>query len=68
MVQKSCSAGFGALVAVSAPTALAIEQARLAGLMLVGFARSGRHVIYHAGNRTQQDNNSHQVNTARVAG
>ncbi|WP_020680905.1 formate dehydrogenase accessory sulfurtransferase FdhD [Marinobacterium rhizophilum] len=68
MVQKSCSAGFGALVAVSAPTALAIEQARLAGLMLVGFARPGRHVIYHPGNRTPQDNNSHQVNTARAAG
>jgi formate dehydrogenase accessory protein FdhD len=34
MVQKSCSAGFGALVAVSAPTALAIEQARLAGLVV----------------------------------
>lgn len=68
MVQKSCSAGFGALVAVSAPTALAIEQARLAGLMLVGFARPGRHVIYHPGSRSTQDNNSHQVNTARAAG
>ncbi len=47
MVQKCASAGIGCLVAVSAPTSLAIEQARQAGLMLVGFARSGRHVIYH---------------------
>ncbi|WP_084783923.1 formate dehydrogenase accessory sulfurtransferase FdhD [Marinobacterium aestuarii] len=68
MVQKTCSAGIGALVAVSAPTALAIEQARLGGLMLVGFARPGRHVIYHPGNPGQQDNNPHSVNTARAAG
>lgn len=47
MVQKSASVGIGCLVAVSAPTSLAIEQARQAGLMLVGFARKGRHVIYH---------------------
>lgn len=47
MVQKCAAAGIGCLVAVSAPTSLAIEQARQAGLLLVGFARSGRHVIYH---------------------
>ncbi|MEQ9462853.1 MAG: formate dehydrogenase accessory sulfurtransferase FdhD [Haliea sp.] len=48
MVHKSCAAGMGALVAVSAPTSLAIEQARIAGQLLVGFARPGRHVIYHS--------------------
>lgn len=47
MVQKCASAGIGCLVAVSASTSLAIELARQAGLMLVGFARPGRHVIYH---------------------
>lgn len=47
MVQKAASAGFGCLVAVSAPTSLAIEQAQHAGLKLVGFGRAGRHVIYH---------------------
>lgn len=47
MVHKSCAVGIGALVAVSAPTSLAIEQARIAGQLLVGFARPGRHVIYH---------------------
>ncbi|RTR02331.1 formate dehydrogenase accessory sulfurtransferase FdhD [Halomonas nitroreducens] len=47
MVHKSASAGIGALVAVSAATALAVDQAREAGLLLVGFARPGRHLIYH---------------------
>ncbi|WP_111414920.1 formate dehydrogenase accessory sulfurtransferase FdhD [Billgrantia lactosivorans] len=47
MVQKCAAVGIGCLVAVSASTSLAIEQARQAGLMLVGFARPGRHVIYH---------------------
>ncbi|MEX0606242.1 MAG: formate dehydrogenase accessory sulfurtransferase FdhD [Marinobacter sp.] len=49
MVQKSAAVGIGCLVAVSAPTALAVAQARKAGLMLVGFARPNRHVIYHPG-------------------
>ena len=48
MVQKSAAAGIGCLVAVSAPTALAISQARKAGMMLVGFARPERHVIYNS--------------------
>lgn len=46
MVQKSASVGVGTLVAVSAPTALAIREARKSGMNLVGFARPGRHVIY----------------------
>ncbi|HCR99152.1 MAG: formate dehydrogenase accessory sulfurtransferase FdhD [Halomonas sp.] len=47
MVHKCASVGIGALVAVSAATALAVEQAQAAGLLLAGFARPGRHVIYH---------------------
>lgn len=47
MVHKSCALGIGALVAVSAPTSLAIEQARAAGQLLIGFARNGRHVVYN---------------------
>jgi FdhD protein len=39
MVQKAWAAGFGSLVAVSAPTALAVHAARRAGLTLVGFVR-----------------------------
>jgi len=47
MVQKTCMAGVGCLVAISAPTSLAIDQARQAGLLLVGFARADKQVIYH---------------------
>ena len=46
MVQKAWAAGFSTLVAVSAPSALAVETARRAGLMLVGFARPGRLNVY----------------------
>lgn len=49
MVQKSAAVGIGCLVAVSAPTALAIREAQKAGMTLVGFARPGRHVIYNSG-------------------
>jgi FdhD protein len=47
MVHKSCRVGIGALVAVSAPTSLAIDLARTGGQLLIAFARDGRHVIYH---------------------
>lgn len=50
MVQKSASVGIGCLVAVSAPTALAIREAGKTAMMLVGFARPGRHVIYRDAN------------------
>jgi len=46
MVQKSASVGIGTLAAVSAPTALAIREARNSGMNLIGFLRPGRHVIY----------------------
>ena len=51
MVQKTASAGVGMLVAVSAPTGLAVRVAEQCGLTLVGFARESRYVIYsHANN------------------
>jgi len=40
IVQKAWAAGFGAVVAVSAPSALAVDAARSAGLTLAGFVRS----------------------------
>lgn len=46
MVQKSASVGIANLVAVSAPTALAIREARSSGMNLIGFARPSRHIIY----------------------
>lgn len=46
MVQKAWSAGFGTLVAVSAPTALAVSTARRAGLVLAGFVRGDRLNVY----------------------
>ncbi len=46
MVQKAWAAGFSALVAVSAPSALAVQAARRGGLTLAGFARDGSLRIY----------------------
>lgn len=46
MVQKTATAGIAMLVAVSAPTGLAVRVAEQCGLALVGFARQGRFVVY----------------------
>jgi FdhD protein len=46
LAQKAWAAGFSSLVAVSAPTALAVHTARRAGLTLVGFVRNGRCNVY----------------------
>lgn len=46
MVQKAATVGITLLVAVSAPTALAIRLAEEANLTLIGFARPNQHVIY----------------------
>lgn len=46
MVQKAWAAGFTALVAVSAPSALAVETAAAAGLCLAGFVRDGQLNFY----------------------
>jgi len=46
IVQKAAVARIAIIVAVSAPTSLAIEIAEEGGLSLVGFARDNRHVCY----------------------
>jgi FdhD protein len=46
MVQKTATAGIAMLVAVSAPTGLAVRVAEQCGLALVGFARQNRFVVY----------------------
>lgn len=54
MVQKAAAAGITFMVAVSAPTALAIRMAEQTGLTLVGFARRDQHVIYAHPERLRQ--------------
>jgi len=46
MVYKTAAAGIEIIMAVSAPTTLAVEFAERSGVTLVGFARPGRHNIY----------------------
>ena len=55
MVTKAASVGVGLLAAISAPTALAIELARSAGMTLVGFARPGSHNVYTHPERLRSD-------------
>lgn len=46
MVVKAACMGVEMLVAVSAPTLLAVELAEKLNITLVGFARPGRHMVY----------------------
>ena len=46
LVQKALAAGVGALVAVGAPSSLAVDLARTGGLALYGFTREERTVRY----------------------
>jgi len=46
IIQKAWAAGFGTVVAVSAPSSLAIEASKRAGITLAGFARPGRVNLY----------------------
>ena len=46
MVQKAWAAGFSTLVAVSAPTSLAVDAARRANLVLAGFVRGADFNVY----------------------
>ncbi len=46
MVQKAAMAGVGALAAVSAPTALAVDCAHACGMALAGFVRGNDFVAY----------------------
>ena len=46
IVLKAAMAGMAVVVALSAPTSLAIDIASSAGITLVGFSRENRHVVY----------------------
>ena len=46
MVDKAASAGIALLVAISAPTDLAIRRAEEAGMALIGLARADGHTVF----------------------
>jgi FdhD protein len=51
LVQKAVVSGVSAIVAVGAPTSLALSLAQDAGLVMAGFTRSGRCVVYAGADR-----------------
>jgi FdhD protein len=51
LIQKSVAAGIGMMVAVGAPSSLAVDLARRFGVTLVGFTRGERCVIYSSPDR-----------------
>lgn len=55
MVQKVAVAGAAMLVAISAPTGLAIRMAERCGITLVGFARPEQYVVYTHPERIKLD-------------
>ncbi len=56
MVQKVASAGLNVLVAISAPTGLAVRMAQQYGVTLVGFLRKNQYVVYTYPGRIQHSN------------
>jgi len=55
LVQKCARTGIGCLVAISAPTGLAVRMAQASGLTLAGFARGNRLVVYSHDQRWRRD-------------
>lgn len=51
MVQKATTMGITCLIAISAPTTLAVETAQAAGMTLIAFARGDEFVAYTHANR-----------------
>jgi len=55
MVQKAVMAGSPCIIAIGAPTTLAIDLARQHGITLIGFARDYRFNVYTGSWRLQSD-------------
>jgi FdhD protein len=59
LVQKAAAIGIPALVAVSAPTALAVRTARAAGITLVAVARQDGFEVFTHPQRIKQERAAH---------